>query len=74
MNINQIAFFVAGAFVGISIITAPVLLSEPVARKVSQAIYDCGIRVAAGANGGVISGFTVNDHRYSFCIDFSEPL
>ncbi len=57
-----------GAAITAAAIVSPPFLSHRVASTYSQALMDCGIRVAKnGVTGGTIDGFTIVGHRYGYC-------
>lgn len=47
---------------------------ERAASAISQAIYDCGIRIADGASEGTVSGFRISGHRFGICLDGGHGL
>jgi hypothetical protein len=58
---------IIGILAGAALVATPPLVSDDIARVVSQRIYDCGIRIAA--NNGTISGFYISGHRHGLCIE-----
>lgn len=71
--------FFVGIFVGVAICALP-LTYRPIARVVSQHIYDCAIRVASDVEGRDSSGSIEIDHivpsghLYDLCIEAHVPF
>lgn len=65
----KIYSFLAGILCGGLIVAVVPLAHEPSAAWISQAIYDCGIRIAADVSEGTINGFIISNHKMGVCLD-----
>jgi nitrous oxidase accessory protein NosD len=66
---NKITVAFGCLILGAAVVVLPVALSPSIAAYASQRIYDCGIRVAPGVSGAMISGANISGHTYGICVD-----
>lgn len=66
---SKITIALSGLILGASFAIA-ITASPWVAPLYSQAIYDCGVRVASGVTARAIQSFQIPaGHKYGMCID-----
>lgn len=72
MKNYKVSAMVLGAFVLGAASTIFVTTRDQVAPWYSRAIYDCGIRIGAGATGWTLSDFKITGHKWGVCVDSPE--
>ena len=65
---KTIGSFSFGVIIGLALAVF-ITSTDAVAPWYSQAIYDCGIRVASGVSSGTISNALISGHRFGYCQD-----
>ena len=57
-----------GFLAGVELALVPPLYSPRIAAPLTQAMYDCGVRLS-GVKNMTISGGTIQSHRWTLCGD-----
>lgn len=66
--IRTFAVTAVAAVVGAGLALSYPYYDQEFAAAYSQSIYDCGIRIASGAEGGTVSGFKIMGHKMGLCL------